>query len=1243
MRITAPSLKAAERIAERICMMPAPDLKAAGAFSGAGSPRRAAVRKTLRSETLRREEPESKEEEVSEVSRMRKEEEELVLHEEMEAQMMLPASLSEARDFGEEKKVTELLRDFESFKEFAEELVESLMMGRNDGALAPFAKLLAPIGANQPSCARHGPRWGLFPLPVDLKGGLHQSQKDPEGCGATAWVQLCAMSLNRLAGVKDRAPVRRESKQVQRVLAGLEERVKRFLRCSGRMKPEGEKLWSEIKTRKLSYDGEEISQPHELTFDQIQQSVPPKGHGGCVALAPLLCGRARFLLEHPESCLLAIEDREEGASSAKVHIKAGDEIRVWRLLEERGVIRWLDVEKVFRDAGGSCSAGMFGVPKTGKFTASGECVLRVIMNLKPLNRLLTIIRGDIGDLPTAMTWTQLVIAEDEIVEVSQADMSSAFYLFSLPPCWLPFMSFACSFERSQVGLPGRGRVTPSCTVLPMGWASSVGLMQMASRELLLQAQGNWQGELRRTSLSPPWFVQESLRRGRESWWQVYLDNFMAAEVKERSETGGDESLRLHSQAVAAWEEKGVLCAKDKHVLGGRDAVELGVCIQGEDGWLGGSTERFHKLISITMSLLKLKSPRPRWVQVVLGRWIFVLQYRRPAMAVLSNCWNYMKKNQDRRRWWPVVQQEMAQLVCLVPLLQCDLRASFSSVVTCSDASEGGGAIARAVNLTEAGEEVARRLGNSHADPVSAGILVISAFNGIGGAIRGYDLAGIKVAGVITLEIDPAAQRVTRKAWPHVIEGGDIEAVDKKTVAHWYNLFPRVTDVHIHGGFPCVHLSSARADRQNLEGEGSKLFGNLKTLIDDVEEVFGITARVEFVVENVFSMDVSARAEISEILQVEPLMVCPSDLLPYNRPRLAWVSQAVEAGPGVTLERCLGFTRVWMHGRGVEEHQWIEPGWERVDDSQAMATFMKAIRRHHPPERPAGIQRCDELTLQRWQDDDFKFPPYQYKRYNLLRNCHGQLRLLSSEERSLLLGFGKDHLLFAWSAGKIKENPQGCEDKRLSLAGDSFSMASFGWITSQLCKQWVAPRSPQQLIDRMGLAPGASLAAEYSCPMSRALGYGGESGPAVRPEALVGHLARHVNITGSDVSLALGIPYSLKSGNHSSLRAGWWEWAMIFKNRWKHESHINSLEMRMILLCIKWRARTPDSLNCRWLHLADSMVCNYILSKGRTSSRMLQPLTKEIAAFLLALNSTELHGHVDSLENPTDEASREAYH
>ena len=82
-------------------------------------------------------------------------------------------------------------------------------------------------------------------------------------------------------------------------------------------------------------------------------------------------------------------------------------------------------------------------------------------------------------------------------------------------------------------------------------------------------------------------------------------------------------------------------------------------------------------------------------------------------------------------------------------------------------------------------------------------------------------------------------------------------------------------------------------------------------------------------------------------------------------------------------------------------------------------------------------------------------------------------------------------------------------------------------------------------------------------------------------------------------------------------------------------------MKMILQAIRWRARFASSCNVRWLHLSDSMVCNFILSKGRTSSKLLQPLTREIAAHLLALNANQLQGHVDSSENPTDAASRKA--
>ena len=78
---------------------------------------------------------------------------------------------------------------------------------------------------------------------------------------------------------------------------------------------------------------------------------------------------------------------------------------------------------------------------------------------------------------------------------------------------------------------------------------------------------------------------------------------------------------------------------------------------------------------------------------------------------------------------------------------------------------------------------------------------------------------------------------------------------------------------------------------------------------------------------------------------------------------------------------------------------------------------------------------------------------------------------------------------------------------------------------------------------------------------------------------------------------------------------------------------------MILHSLLWRCRDPKSVNKRWVHLEDSMVCLLILTKGRTSSRLLQPLTSKIGALQLAMGAVLLHAHVGSDENPTDAGSR----
>ena len=176
--------------------------------------------------------------------------------------------------------------------------------------------------------------------------------------------------------------------------------------------------------------------------------------------------------------------------------------------------------------------------------------------------------------------------------------------------------------------------------------------------------------------------------------------------------------------------------------------------------------------------------------------------------------------------------------------------------------------------------------------------------------------------------------------------------------------------------------------------------------------------------------------------------------------------------------------------------------------------------------------------------------------------------------------------------------------------------------------------------RLGLAPGASAHPSIQVPMTRWLAYGDqEQGPPPGEAQLVRYLGLQVNHTGSDVRIVTGEPMG-KTGSHGSVRAFWWQWKHLFKVRWVDPAHINFLEMKMILLTLLWKARNPLNHNKRWLHLEDSMVCLYILSKGRTSSHLLQPLANKVGALQLAVGCTVLHGHVGSLENPTDAASRQ---
>ena len=313
-------------------------------------------------------------------------------------------------------------------------------------------------------------------------------------------------------------------------------------------------------------------------------------------------------------------------------------------------------------------------------------------------------------------------------------------------------------------------------------------------------------------------------------------------------------------------------------------------------------------------------------QIVLGRWIFILQYRRAGMAVLARSWEALEERWAGRQQINKLLLELQMLLCLSPLLQTDLRCDYDPNVTCSDASETGGASAVSAGLTWSGQTLVRSLSSFDRQAIEVPVLVISVFNGVGGAFRIYDVLGVVPSGRISVEISKEANRVTRTAWPSVEELLDIEDLKKDDVRRWANMHPRVAEVHTWAGFPCVHLSSVRAFRQNLYGQGSALFWKLLTLLQWIQEIFSPFALVKYCIENVASMDEAARQEISACLDIQPVKLDPGDALPFGRPRLAWCSVELFAMEELSLWQEGDYIRAYVEAGEVEPSQWIRPGW-----------------------------------------------------------------------------------------------------------------------------------------------------------------------------------------------------------------------------------------------------------------------------------------------------------------------------
>ncbi|CAK9104456.1 unnamed protein product [Durusdinium trenchii] len=425
-------------------------------------------------------------------------------------------------------------------------------------------------------------------------------------------------------------------------------------------------------------------------------------------------------------------------------------------------------------------------------------------------------------------------------------------------------------RREELGLEVDGHrsslVYLACRVLPMGWCSAVGVMQDLAETILLKGGFDPCAQISKSHPLPPWVLESSElgnKQGRP-WWHVYLDNF-AAGAKVRDEEPS-ELIALQKAAESLWVDAGVVVSEDKSVVAASSGVELGAFLGGKGQWIGASPERLIKVLKSVIWLCGQPKLSKKKVQIVMRRLCFILQFRRPGMAHFSHVWEWVSGKGFGRLAQDKVRKEMLTGICGSPLFHTWLGSKIDPMVTCSDASMKGGAVAFSDSLTQEGKGfVWARERQAQEVPV----VIVSLFNGIGGAQRCYDVAGVRVAGVLACDIHKPANRVTARRWPHTRFWEDVRTLTGEGLREEMEHFGDFGELHLWAGFPCVDVSSVRAHRQNLQGASSSLIHEAIRVFDELAVLFPDTP-TEFFVENVASMDVEVRDQLSSLPLACPL-------------------------------------------------------------------------------------------------------------------------------------------------------------------------------------------------------------------------------------------------------------------------------------------------------------------------------------------------------------------------------------
>ena len=916
-----------------------------------------------------------------------------------------------------------------------------------------------------------------------------------------------------------------------------------------------------FKLKTVDYTGEEVLCAQYTSWENLAPAMPKE-----IASVPLVevCELGcRHYVENFVSYVLP-EEMRQPMKPPRVLITNEAWRDVCKGLLGNGVCIPMLEQDLFHVGGQPLLNGLFGVPKGEQ--EQGVEIHRLIMDLRPCNKVVRGIEGDVSTLPSWATMAPLQLMPSEDLVISSEDVRCFFYIFKIPREWSAFLGFNRPIP-PELCPDSQGTYYLASQVLPMGFKNSVSLAQHVHRVMVRRAGGDRGVHLQshqEIRKDRPFTSHPELHR-------VYLDNFDLLEKVDKRTTAllqgelSESVLALRNE----YERWGVPRHPKKSVVREHKAEVQGAIIDGIAGRAYPKPVKIMKYAQLASLLVGEKRCSMKQAQVVAGGLVYTSMFRRPLLGSLNALWKFIE---SFKAYPPVVhleipaevKLEVARFVCLIPLAQMDFRLNISPEVTASDASTTGGGLTASVGLTGFGQAAAAAtIRGDLPEPADVcAVLTVGLFDGIGALRVAADACQLPVLGHVSVEVKKEASRVLESKFPSTlfVEEG-VEAVDDEMVRGWACRFSQASVVLLGAGPPCQGVSGLNSERRGaLKDHRSCLFSHVRRVKELLKRHFK-WAQVRYLVENVASMDDKDRSIMTEDYGDYPVMIDAAGVSLAKRPRLYWCDWELLPGEGVHI-------RPWKHSgmaafreveleAQVDPKEYLQPGSVKAS-KEPFPTFTTSRPRSHPGRRPAGLERLTAEERQTWEADDFRFPPYQYQKILSIVESNGQHRLPSSREREVIMGFPKDYTVQCMP--KQFHGKPAHEDERKTLIGNTWNVTVVAWLLAQLGSQLglCAPLTPQQAVKATSPGQSTSLSGLlHGQPMKKI------SKTASKGECmLVAKLLNLVSLKGEDIMVQASTEETLRYHRlRASLPASLWKWKTIMGWHWHGSAeHINVLEV-----------------------------------------------------------------------------------